>query len=218
MGGRSRTRSQVVITGIEVRRWMRSVQVDGPLPYGKNGAVFGNRERLPPRRPQGWSGANRDAFEDCVTGPDWVPAPAPVSYCWRTCRGLLSARPGTFAPRCGFGGCSAVRERKGAPSAMLVSGHRAPARLGPASARPRVLSGSRRDSTRGRPYPNSLCGLHFRVGLGTPLQVRTRRGHRRDEARQLQQGLMVDLALELDHVLQRHPILAPTPGVELGPL
>src|SRR5262245_31503701 len=33
---------------------------------------------------------------------------------------------------------------------------------------------------------------------------------------QLDQRLAVDLALELDHRLERHPVLVPAPGVELG--
>src|SRR5205814_10632008 len=39
---------------------------------------------------------------------------------------------------------------------------------------------------------------------------------RQQEAMQLDQRLAVHLALELDHRLERHPVLVPAPGVELG--
>jgi hypothetical protein len=37
-----------------------------------------------------------------------------------------------------------------------------------------------------------------------------------DEARQFEQRLLIDVALELDHRFERHPVLVPSPGVELG--
>jgi ribonuclease T1 len=36
------------------RETLRLVEVGGPFPYSKDGAVFGNRERLLPRRPRGY--------------------------------------------------------------------------------------------------------------------------------------------------------------------
>ena len=41
-------------------------------------------------------------------------------------------------------------------------------------------------------------------------------GDARQEARQFGQRHLVDAALELDHDIQRHPVLVPAPGVELG--
>lgn len=38
----------------EARQTLRLVQVGGPFPYSKDGAVFGNRERLLPRKPRGY--------------------------------------------------------------------------------------------------------------------------------------------------------------------
>src|SRR5213083_2279571 len=39
---------------------------------------------------------------------------------------------------------------------------------------------------------------------------------RQQETMQLDQRLTIHLALELDHRLERHPVLVPAPGVELG--
>ena len=36
------------------RETLRLVEVGGPFPYSKDGAVFGNRERLLPREPRGY--------------------------------------------------------------------------------------------------------------------------------------------------------------------
>jgi ribonuclease T1 len=36
------------------RETLRLVEVGGPFPYSKDGAVFGNRERLLPRKPRGY--------------------------------------------------------------------------------------------------------------------------------------------------------------------
>lgn len=36
------------------RETLRLVEVGGPFPYPKDGAVFGNRERLLPRKPRGY--------------------------------------------------------------------------------------------------------------------------------------------------------------------
>ena len=47
-------------------------------------------------------------------------------------------------------------------------------------------------------------------------QVAVVMGAARQEARQLGQRHLVDVALELDHHVQRHPVLVPAPGVELG--
>src|SRR5215470_14124727 len=36
------------------------------------------------------------------------------------------------------------------------------------------------------------------------------------KARELRERLLIDVAFELDHCLERHPVLAPAPGIELG--
>ncbi len=38
----------------EARQVLRSIDAGGPFPYAKDGAVFGNRERLLPAQPRGW--------------------------------------------------------------------------------------------------------------------------------------------------------------------
>jgi len=38
----------------EARQTLRLVQVGGSFPYSKDGGVFGNRERLLPRKPRGY--------------------------------------------------------------------------------------------------------------------------------------------------------------------
>src|SRR5215510_7086307 len=36
------------------------------------------------------------------------------------------------------------------------------------------------------------------------------------KARELRERLLIDVAFELDHCLERHPVLTPAPGIELG--
>lgn len=38
----------------EAQRTHEAILAGGPFPYAKDGSVFGNRERLLPRKPRGW--------------------------------------------------------------------------------------------------------------------------------------------------------------------
>ena len=40
--------------GAEAQQTQRLIEAGGPFPYGKDGSVFGNRERLLPRRERGF--------------------------------------------------------------------------------------------------------------------------------------------------------------------
>src|SRR5690606_31890449 len=70
-----------------------------------------------------------------------------------------------------------------------------------------------------------LVGRRFHVPVlraGAPAQVAAGLGEAgallaamEQHARQLVQRLAIDLALELDHRVERHPVVVPTPGIEL---
>jgi ribonuclease T1 len=39
---------------VEARRTLRLIDQGGPFPYERDGSIFGNVERILPRRPSGW--------------------------------------------------------------------------------------------------------------------------------------------------------------------
>src|SRR5919204_494399 len=58
--------------------------------------------------------------------------------------------------------------------------------------------------------------LHRHAELARDLRERKDAAHHGAPRRQLDQRLAVDLALEVDHRLERYPVVVPAPGVEFG--
>src|SRR3546814_10591078 len=67
-------------------------------------------------------------------------------------------------------------------------------------------------------WSSDVCSsdLHRRWRLGPTMQDVGRRRDGVRGGRQMQQRIPVNLALEVDHVLQRIPEIDPTPAIELG--
>src|SRR5439155_18055969 len=103
-------------------------------------------------------------------------------------RSVITCAAGDSAVTRGDCGCSGRRKPASAPSSRIGSGWYSRSM----SAIPSVLGLNRFEAPRARPA----------IGL----QV----------AMQLDQRLAIDVALEVDHGLERDPVVVPAPGIELG--